>query len=105
MSLLKSLAAVLRDGPLLRDATASGNPRVLASLLGPAWGPDRPRLADDVALPRDDLRAHRPQPEAHRAPLGADPAHYQKAGLLSYEHGKTAPQLTAEDLLEGDMGE
>jgi hypothetical protein len=26
--------------------------------------------------------------------------HYEAAGLLTYEHGKAAPELTAEDLLD-----
>jgi len=26
--------------------------------------------------------------------------HYEKAGLLSFEHGKAAPDLTAQELLE-----
>jgi len=84
MSLLKSLAAVLRDGPLLRDATASGNPRVLASLLGPAWRGFVRHLARD-------------RPETS-LPARGDVT-------LGWQYQRASPQLTAEDLLEGDMGE
>ena len=37
MQLVNAIGNLLRSGPLLRDATASGNLRVLRSLLGPAY--------------------------------------------------------------------
>ena len=53
----------------------------------------------DEAVPQDDVQAHHPQPEAHRAALRSDPPQYAELGLLEFEHGRAAPELTAEDLL------
>ncbi len=121
MSLLSAIENLLQSGPLLRDATASGNLRVLRSLLGPAyrglveqranqgertlmstgypvqfdWGykrtfPERPTMSKRIVpnLERIGLLSDRIRPR------------YEELGLLRFEHGKAAPDLTAQDLLE-----
>jgi hypothetical protein len=66
MQLGRAIVDLVQNRSLLRDADASGNLRLLFSLLGPA-------------------QRIRPRQE--------------RAGLLAFEHGKAAPDLTSDDLL------